>query len=171
MRRLCSALGACSVVFVDDNRGVTAEYIISRPATPEEFEAYFLLRWQVLRAYHDMPRGSERDEFDELEADVDHVTVSDGAGELLGVGRLHLISADEAQIRYMAVREGCRAQGIGRALVTELERRAADRAVRRVVLNARETVVGFYEQFGYRVVSDGPTMFEVVKHKRMEKVL
>ena len=167
-----SAFGAaCLVLSGVDNCFMSSDWIVSAPQSPEEFEAYFELRWQVLRAFHDLPRGSERDEFDEPGVEADHVAVSNGQGELLGVGRLHLNSPDQAQIRYMAVRDGNRSRGVGRALVSRLEELAKRRSVKRVVLNAREAVVGFYQRCGYQVVADGPTMFEEVKHKRMEKVL
>lgn len=150
------------------NLGVS-DFIVSSPETSAEFDEYFELRWRVLRKFLDQPRGSERDEFDAPDKAAFHATVRDGVGRLLGVGRLHFISPVEAQIRYMAVVEDSRGSGVGSALVAELERIAADQSAQRVVLNAREAVVGFYRRLGYEVIGDGPTLFHDLKHVRMGK--
>jgi predicted GNAT family N-acyltransferase len=141
---------------------------IGKPETPEQFKEYYDLRWRILRAPWDRLRGSEKDEFDET---ADHVTVRDEDGRLLAVGRLHMNNAREAQIRYMATEEFCRGFGIGRALIGRLEEIARDRGAERIVLNARAHVVGFYQRFGFTVTGPGPTLFDKVKHSRMEKSL
>lgn len=139
-----------------------------KPETPEQFDEYFDLRWRILRAPWDRLRGAEKDEFDEA---ADHVTVRDQHGRLLGIGRLHLNNEKEAQIRYMATEEDCRGLGVGRALIERLEELASFRGVERIVLNARESVVGFYQRFGYSVIGPGPTLFDKIKHSQMEKRL
>ncbi len=141
---------------------------ISKPETPEQFDEYYNLRWRVLRALWDQLRGTEKDE---LDAVADHVTVRNRDGRLLGVGRLHLNSEEEAQIRYMAVKQDCRGLGVGRALIKKLEEMAHVRGAARIVLNARDDVVGFYQRCGYLVVGPAPTLFDKVKHSRMEKRL
>ena len=141
---------------------------ISKPETPQQWGEYFDLRWRVLRAPWDQPRGSEKDEFDEI---ADHVAVRDQEGRLLGVGRLHLNNEKEAQIRYMATEEDCRGLGVGRVIIKKLEELARARGVERIVLNARDNVLGFYQRFGYTVIGPGPTLFGKVKHSKMEKRL
>jgi len=141
---------------------------ISKPETPQQWGEYFDLRWRVLRAPWDQPRGSEKDEFDEI---ADHVAVRDQDGRLLGVGRLHLNNEKEAQIRYMATEEDCRGLGVGRVIINKLEELARARGVERIVLNARDNVLGFYLRFGYTVIGPGPTLFGKVKHSKMEKRL
>jgi membrane protease YdiL (CAAX protease family)/ribosomal protein S18 acetylase RimI-like enzyme len=138
------------------------------PETSEEFEEYYDLRWRILREPWGQPRGSERDDLDPTS---DHVTARDDAGRLVGVGRLHFNSEEEAQIRYMATEEDARGTGVGRAVVERLEAIARERGARRIFLNAREIAVGFYERLGYRVTGEGPTVFGVIKHSRMEKDL
>lgn len=141
---------------------------IAKPETPEQFDEYFDLRWRILRAPWDRLRGAEKDEFDE---EAEHVTVRDQNGRLLGVGRLHFNTEQEAQIRYMATEEDCRGIGVGRALIERLEELARAQGAERIVLNARDSVVGFYQRFGYSVIGPGPMMFDKVKHSRMEKRL
>jgi predicted GNAT family N-acyltransferase len=138
------------------------------PQSDEEFAHLYRLRWQVLRAPWGEPPGSERDATD---ADSEHALIQDADGEPLAAGRLHFNSPDEAQIRYMAVAESARGQGLGRRIVEYLETFARDRGATSVVLNAREEVSGFYNSMGYETIGAGPTMFGTVKHVRMQKRL
>lgn len=142
--------------------------VVGQPETKSQFNQYFDLRWRILRAPWQQPRGSEQDE---LETTSQHVTVRDPDGRLLGVGRLHMNDAHEAQIRYMAAELDCRGQGIGRLLVAELERRGCLCGATEIVLNAREQAVGFYRHLGYRTVGEGPTMFGQIRHIQMKRSL
>jgi len=142
--------------------------LATAPRSPGDFAAYFELRWRVLRAPWGEPPGAA---FDELEDEADHAIVRNEEGRIVGVGRLHAVDDASAQVRFMGVDERYRSQGVGRALLVYLEHAAMRRGLRRIVLNARSNVVGFYEKLGYRVVGDGPTFFHAVKHLRMEKDL
>ena len=141
---------------------------VRSPRTQEEFTRYYELRWQVLRAPWAQPPGSERDE---LEDAAEHAFIQSDDGEPLAVGRLHFNSPEEAQIRYMAVAEPSRGQGLGGRIVEYLEAIAREHGAQRVVLNAREEVSGFYAALCYEVVGAGPTMFGTVAHVRMQKRL
>ena len=52
-----------------------------------------------------------------------------------------------------------------------LEREAADKGVKTVVLDAREPAVGFYEKLGYRVEAKSYVLFGEIQHYRMIKHL
>lgn len=143
-------------------------FTAGKPESADEFAEYYELRWEVLRAPWRQPRGSERDEF---ESTADHVAVYTSAGRLVGVGRLHLDNRREAQIRYMACREGFRRRGVGSLLIAELEAIARRRGVEQIELNGRVEAVEFYERVGYQVVGPAPTMFDVIEHVRMQKIL
>lgn len=80
-------------------------------------------------------------------------------------------SASDAQIRFMAVAESCRRQGVGRAIAAKLEASAQAAGAQRIVLDAREEFVGFYAALGYAVTGPGPTKFGTLSHARMEKPL
>ena len=71
----------------------------------------------------------------------------------------------------MATEEDCRGLGVGRVIINKLEELARARGIKRIVLNARDNVVGFYLRFGYTVIGPGPTLFGKVKHSKMEKRL
>lgn len=141
---------------------------VRHPESTTDFEKYYDLRWRVLRAPWDQPRGSERDEFEER---AEHVMAHDTNGRLLGIGRFHLTSEREGQIRYMAVEPDARGSGVGRAIAERLESIAKSRRVQRIVLNAREEAVGFYERLGYAVQGPGPTLFGNLQHYVMSRLL
>jgi predicted GNAT family N-acyltransferase len=141
---------------------------VRAPQTDDEFARYYDLRWQILRAPWGQPRGSERDA---LEPTADHAAIFDERGAVLAVGRLHLNSPAEAQIRYMAVANAARGQGLGRQIVEHLEAAARQRGASVIVLNAREAVAAFYQRLGYEVIGPGPTMFGAIAHVRMQKRL
>lgn len=138
------------------------------PASPGEREQYYDLRWRILRAPWDQPRGSERDEF---EATSVHLALWDRCGDVAAVGRLHLNSPAEAQVRFMAVEPAWARLGLGSRILGELEARARDVGAESVVLNARDQAVAFYRRHGYTAIRDADTLFGAVAHVRMAKRL
>lgn len=140
--------------------------VLKQPTSLEEIEAYYDLRWRILREPWEQPRGSERDE---LETIAYHMAAYDEQGSLLGIGRLHREDDIESQIRYMAVEEDTRGKGIGRAIVEGLESIAQAQGAKCITLNSRKSAVEFYERLGYRVTGAGPTLFGTIEHSTMAK--
>jgi N-acetylglutamate synthase-like GNAT family acetyltransferase len=136
------------------------------PSSPAEWDAYFDLRWRILRAPWGEPRGSERDS---LEDSAIHLLVTDSTGRALACGRLHLNSPTEAQVRYMAVDDSVQGQGYGSAILAGLEAEAKRFGASRIVLNARDKAIKFYEKHGYTVIEEAETLFGAVRHVRMGK--
>jgi N-acetylglutamate synthase-like GNAT family acetyltransferase len=141
---------------------------IRAPLTPEDFERYYVFRHRLLRGPWGQPRGSERDE---REAGAVHLMVCADDGNVIGVGRLHFNSPEEAQVRFMAVDEDCRGQGIGRRILEALEEQARAAGARRMVLDARKPAERFYAKQGYRTLGAAHTLFGHIAHVRMEKIL
>jgi ribosomal protein S18 acetylase RimI-like enzyme len=140
---------------------------IRKPRNQKEFEQYYALRWRILREPWDQPRESEKDEH---EAGAVHLMAWVEA-MLVGVGRLHCNSPAEAQIRYMAVEEKYRNQGVGAQILRELEKRAQQQGARSIVLNARDRAVHFYQKHGYQVQGKAGSLFDSVDHWAMRKEL
>src|SRR5213080_1279107 len=92
--------------------------ILLSPKSPSEWDAYFDLRWRILRQPWGQPRGSERDSMDDS---AFHLLLTDPAGKALACGRLHLSAFGEAQVRYMAVDEHARGCGYGHRILQGLE--------------------------------------------------
>ena len=148
--------------------GGPPELEVRAPSRCDEWERYFDLRWRVLRAPWHQPRGSERDD---REGDAIHLALWDPTGRPFAVGRVHLNSSTEAQIRYMAVEAGSEGLGLGRRILDGLEAAARAAGAKRVVLNARAGAQRFYERAGYGVAGPAETMFGQIPHSRMVKHL
>ncbi|MDT8452052.1 MAG: GNAT family N-acetyltransferase [Gammaproteobacteria bacterium] len=139
---------------------------IKQPETEKEFEAYYELRWRVLREPWQQPAGSEKDE---LEIESFHIMASDENNKVVGVGRLHFNTKTEAQIRYMAVAPEYETQGIGTSILEALEAKARQQQYKTIVLHARENVVGFYQKKGYELLEKSHLLFGTIQHFRMCK--
>lgn len=141
---------------------------IVEPSSAGDFQAYYDLRWRILRAPWDQPRGSERDAQDR---DAIHLMLVDAGRQPLAVGRLQFNSIREAQIRYMAVEVAQQRHGLGSRLLAALEDRARAHGASRIVLDARETALGFYRRHGYAVEGSGHMLFNCIAHVKMSKTL
>ncbi|WP_337880503.1 bifunctional GNAT family N-acetyltransferase/hotdog fold thioesterase [Rheinheimera sp.] len=137
------------------------------PQTPAEWQAYYLLRWQVLRAPWHQPQGSERDE---LEQDAFHSAAWTEQGEVVAVGRVHKINAQQAQVRYMAVSPDWQGHGLGALVLQQLEQQALQWHAQQLVLNARESAAGFYRKLGYQYLEPANALFGIA-HDRYGKAL
>jgi len=144
------------------------DIMIKQPKTDKEFQDYYELRWRVLRQPHGQPRGSERDDLEELSI---HLMAYYEGKIPAAVGRAHLNSAYEAQIRFMAVDPHYQNAGIGSSLLAGLEKRIKTSGARYIVLNARETAAGFYIKNGYTRDGEAGTLFGNIRHIRMRKYL
>jgi predicted GNAT family N-acyltransferase len=135
-------------------------------ATPS-YDASVALRHEVLRAPLGMTFSQEL-----LEAEWDqwHLGLFDTFDRLLAC--LILQPAEEGciKMRQVAVQPGMQGRGLGRELVTYSEWLAGREGFVRMVLHARESVVPFYLQLGYQVVSEA--FQEVgIPHLRMDKAM
>ena len=59
---------------------------IVNPQTLQDWQLYYDLRWRLLRAPWQQPKGSEKDEW---EQNGYHVMAKSDDGEIVGVGRIH----------------------------------------------------------------------------------
>ena len=138
---------------------------IRTPLTLDEWSAYYALRWEILRKPWNQPVGSEKDVDEKL---FYHLAVFE-SDSLIGVGCLIMLSADEAQIRFMAVANGVQRKGVGVSLMNALEVEAFNRAVKKVVLHARELAIPFYEYCGYTIDEKSYLLFDSIQHYLMSK--
>jgi predicted GNAT family N-acyltransferase len=142
------------------------ELTLTTPGSDLDWYDYYDLRWRVLRKAWNQPRGSERDELDSTSF---HLMLRGESGAVVATGRLHLNSSEEAQVRYMAVDESSRSRGLGGQILRGLEQEAREKAVRRIVLNAREGAIKFYLKHGYGIEARAETLFGEILHMRMSK--
>lgn len=143
-------------------------YTFKSPETDQEWQNYFLLRWQVLREPWQQALGSERDEREDT---AYHVMAVDNSQSIVGTGRLHRLANSRVQIRYMAVNPVHQGRGVGSHILMLLEEQARNWDCRDIVLNARTTHLGFYEKHKYQVIAETPRLFGIIAHKQMYKQL
>jgi len=115
--------------------------------TPE-YQQMVALRYQILR----QPLGLGFTE-DELVAEKDHILIAAfDDDQMLGCCMLTTIDNQTLKIRQMAVQNNLQGKGIGASLMSFVENLARDKGYRNLVMHARDTAIGFYEKFGYRVI-------------------
>lgn len=141
--------------------------IIRSPLTTDEFAKYYLLRWQVLRAPWGQNKGSEKDGLEN--ESIHRLAILNN--EIIAAGRLHFTDNHAAQIRYMAVHEEYKNQGIGKAILLSLEQAAKENNVHTILLNSRDTAVTFYQKQGYATIEKSHTLYGKIKHTKMFKDL
>ena len=141
---------------------------VIEPSTPNELQCYYTLRWKILRAPWNQPRGSEQDE---REYGSNHFMVVDNKQAAVGVGRLQFNTIGEAQIRYMAIATEQQRKGIGTLLLNTLESKAIELGAVRITLDAREHALGFYRKHGYGLEGPGHVLFNTIPHVKMSKDL
>jgi len=142
--------------------------IITEPSSEKDFELYYDLRWRILRKPWNQQKGSERDE---LEDKSIHVMICNEDRIPVGVGRAHFNSDEEAQIRFMAVEEEWQGKGIGRMILSYLEKKIKANGGKFIILNARDIAIKFYKKHGYEIVKEAHTLFDIIPHYKMRKVL
>ncbi|MEK6878334.1 MAG: GNAT family N-acetyltransferase [Nanoarchaeota archaeon] len=140
---------------------------VRSPSSKKEFEEYYDLRFRILREPWNQARGSEKDDLEEQSI---HLMVTEN-GAPLSIGRAHLNTQKEAQIRYMVTHPEYQGKGFGSLVLKELERRVKEQGAECIILNSRESAIPFYEKHGFKIIGEAPTMFQVVKHKKMRKDL
>ncbi len=143
------------------------QYQVIAPHSAQDWLDYYQLRYQVLRQPWGQPPGSERDE---LETDSVHRMVRDQAGNVVAVGRLHVLPDGWCQVRYMAVAETVRGQGLGALVLRALELQGLALGCNQLTLNARENAFAFYLRQGYRSGQPLEPLYGI-PHQQMTKTL
>lgn len=140
--------------------------IYRSPESEKEFNDYFSFRWENLRKPLGLQRGSEQDELEKVAL---HIAAFNDE-KIIGVSRLQIENDSTARIRYMAVDNRIRNQGIGTRLLVELEEIAKTKDVNTCWLYARDTAVSFYLKNNYQIKGTADSDLEI-SHLRMEKTL
>lgn len=143
-------------------------YKLITPKTENQLNKYYLFRWQMLREPWNLPMGSERDEFDIMSH---HRMIVDGRGRPMAIGRVYFTPDDEAQVRFMAVKPNRRSKGLGSLILVALESLARQEGAKRLVCNAREDAISFYQSNGFQNQGELSDQQGPVRHQQMVKPL
>jgi ribosomal protein S18 acetylase RimI-like enzyme len=144
---------------------------VQAPHTPAQWDAYYALRYQVLRQPWQQPLGSEHCPADNDPSTEHALLLAPGVNSALAVGMLQRTTNQQGQMRFMAVAPHAAGTGLGSQVVAYLEHRAIATGLTEIILHARETAVGFYEKHGYAVVEPSHLLFGVLPHFLMRKQL
>ena len=143
------------------------EIVFKTPANSKEYKEYDLFRWEILRK----PLGKDittlKDKYEESAFHLIGVINK----KIIACGRLHFNYKDEAQIRYMAVSENFQGTGIGKQILRLLENNAKENKAKKIVLNARDHAIGFYETSGYKITKEYNGSDTGIPHTSMRKNL
>jgi predicted GNAT family N-acyltransferase len=130
----------------------------------KEYEQMVQLRYQILR----QPLGLS---FTKAELDKEKDNILIGAFEedrMLGCCMLTKIDDTTLQVRQMAVNNNLQGKGIGASIMSFAENLSRDKGYKKLIMHARNSAIGFYEKFGFKV--KGPEFTEVnLPHHLMEK--
>lgn len=138
------------------------------PTTAAHWDQYYALRYQVLRKPFRRPLGSEKDEYDQV---AEHRMLVDEHDNLIGIGRLHFNSSEEAQIRFMVVAPKYQGEGHGVTVVQALELLARKQGASRIIIRSRDTTVGFYLKCGYEIKEEANTVDNPMAEHQLVKRL
>jgi predicted GNAT family N-acyltransferase len=144
-----------------------SKLIVRTPSSAQEWDAYYDLRFRVLREPLGQPRGSERNEGDET---GEHFALYEN-GRLLAIARLDEVDKDVFQTRFVAVEIGKQGRGYGKMIMQAVEQRAKEKGCELMVLHARDYAFDFYLNLGYKSLGKSYKLFGVLQHYKMEKEL
>lgn len=109
-------------------------------------------------------------EIDAVEADCEYLTLYSNDNQPLATARIYPYAEGVYKLQRIAVLKSQRGKALGERLMAEMEQRAQAQGVKRLILGAQDSAIGFYQKCGYQVYGDGYDE-EGVPHHMMEKRL
>lgn len=132
---------------------------INQIRSKKNLEHAFLIRRQVFCIEQNVPEEIEMDEFDDVATHI----LAYVHEKPVGTARWRF-SAEGAKMERFAVLKEYRGKGVGEALVKYILNELKESDF--IYLNAQETVIGFYEKFGFAAVGNRFLEAEI-PHKKM----
>lgn len=141
------------------------EITIRKPITPKEWEDYYQLRYNVLRAPLNQPLGSERND-----GDLNGIHFALYENDILrAIARLDHVDETTSQTRFVAVDPISQGKGYGRLIMQAVEEKSRSQKKSKMILHARDYALDFYLRLGYTNVEPSYKLFDVLQHFLMEK--
>lgn len=142
-------------------------HTVRKPISPKEWEDYYQLRYDVLRAPLNQPIGSERNDGD---LTGEHFALYEGT-ILRAIARLDIVDSETAQTRFVAVDTISQGKGYGRIIMEAVEAKAREKGYQKMILHARDYALDFYLRLGYKNIAPSYKLFDILQHFKMEKQL
>ena len=143
-------------------------YKIDTPVSEQDFAQYFELRWKMLRKPWNYPFGSEKDEYEQVSQ---HRMIRNQQGDVVAVGRVHMNSSEEAQVRHIAVDKEFQGKGLATLILSSLEAVAREEGAIRMVTNSRQISIPFFESAGFVIEKEASNELGKLKRQQMVKKL
>jgi predicted GNAT family N-acyltransferase len=145
-----------------------------------EYASLCELRYRVFFQDRELPKELILDEHERtswyavvtapISAEVTSLEIT--SPEVIACGRLTALTADEFQISQMAVDSAWQSRKLGSSIITALLEKAVSLGAKAVILDARSRAIGFYQRFGFQVVSaEFPSAKTGTPHVLMRKIL
>jgi thioesterase domain-containing protein len=141
---------------------------IDTPSSEQDFIEYFAFRWKMLRAPWKAPLGSEKDEYEQV---GQHRMIRSFDGDVIAVGRVHMNSAEEAQVRHIAVEKAFQDKGLAKMLLASLESIAISEGAKQIVCNSTQTAIPFFSSVGFQIDDNSPNELGGQQRQQMIKKL
>lgn len=138
---------------------------IRAPKTEKEWEAYYDLRYEVLRKPLGKPIGSERNEGDAIGI---HFALFDNDA-IRAIARLDSIDKNTCQVRFVAVSSEMQGRGYGKLIMLAVESEGRKEGYSKLILHARDYAVEFYKKLDYKLLGESYKLFDILQHYLMEK--
>lgn len=138
---------------------------IRSPKTQAEWDAYYDLRFRVLREPLGQIRGSEHNEGDVSGL---HFALFENS-VILAIARLDYTSDGLSQVRFVAVEHQQQGKGLGKKIMIAVENQCKADKKEKLILHARDYAVDFYLRLGYTLIEPSYKLFDVLQHFLMEK--
>jgi N-acetylglutamate synthase-like GNAT family acetyltransferase len=84
--------------------------------------------------------------------------------KILGCCILTKVNSDTVRLRQMAVSGNLHGKGIGASILNFAENMARDKGFNTIMMHARDSVIGFYEKFEYKIMGDQFTEVNLPHH-------
>jgi hypothetical protein len=110
------------------------------------------LRYRVFFQERRLPREIIFDQYEDISWYA--VITMANSSSVLACGRLTPLASNQYQISQMAVEPSWQGQKLGGAIMTALLEKAIDSGAKVLVVDARTSAIGFYERFGFVVMSE-----------------
>ncbi|HPH85665.1 MAG TPA: GNAT family N-acetyltransferase [Ferruginibacter sp.] len=131
-----------------------------------EYQQMIQLRSQILRQPLGLsfsPEELEKEKNDILIAAFDD-------DDMLGCCMLCPVDNNTLRLRQMAVNNNLQGKGIGASIMSFAENIARDKGYRTMMMHARDSAIGFYEKFGYKVTGDEFIEVNVPHHVMVKRL-
>lgn len=123
-----------------------------RISEKSDLDIAFDIRIKVFVEEQECTLEEEFDEYDHLEADVDHILVYHDQ-QPVGTGRVRIVG-DTAKLERICLLVSHRDIGLGKVVVSSLEEIAKSKGYSKAKLHAQTVAEGFYKKLGYKTNSE-----------------